>query len=90
MSDDGFARNYGTFNTSVAFMLPKKIKNGQPWALWLGFNGSSIFEANSGVLTDVTKCQNGAMSHGRKSTVASMMEMIRAHRNAKALPASTK
>ena len=90
MSDDLFARNYGTFTTSVAFMLPKKIKNGQRWVSWVGFNGSCFFETNSGVLTNVTKCQNRAMSHGRKSTVASMMEMIRAHRNAKALPASTK
>ncbi|HEX3653953.1 MAG TPA: hypothetical protein VHU18_14130 [Rhizomicrobium sp.] len=84
LSDNVEAQNYGTFGMSVAFQLPKKIKDGAEWAVWVGFAGTTFFQGNEGELTGVTNCQNGAVKgNGRKSTVASVAELIRAHRNAR-------
>jgi hypothetical protein len=84
LSDNLMALNYLSPFESVAFQLPKKIKDGATWALWVGFNGTTFFQGNAGELSGVTDCQNRAERHGGKSTVASVMELIRAHRNAKA------
>jgi hypothetical protein len=81
MSDDFYAKNYHNFTTAVSWTLPRKIKNGQPWTLWIGFSGTTLFEASSGVLTGVSKCKNHPLSHGTKSTVALVRKLIAAHRN---------
>jgi hypothetical protein len=85
MSDTYFAKNYGIYSEQLSFALPKTIKNGQLWTLWVGMNGTTSFEVNTGVLLNVGKCQNGPKSHGTKSTVDVVKEIIAAHRNAKAL-----
>jgi hypothetical protein len=48
-------------------------------------DGTTFFEANSGQIISVQKCQNRAVNRGRKSTLDSVKEIIAAHRNAKAL-----
>jgi hypothetical protein len=82
MSDNIEAQNYGNYSTSLNYTLPKKIKNGQPWGLWIGLNGTTLFYGNSGVLVNASKCQNGPMSHGSKSTVEGVKAVIQAHRKA--------
>ena len=82
MSDSIEAQNYRDFSYSVNYTLPKKIKNGQPYGLWLGEFGTTLFYGNGGVLVNASKCQNGPMSHGTKSTVESLKAIIQAHRNA--------
>jgi hypothetical protein len=70
MSDDYLAKNYGNFHTAVSYALPKKIENGAPWAVWVGMDGTTFFEASTGgVLINVGTCQNRAAKHGGKSTL---------------------
>jgi hypothetical protein len=83
MSDDFFAKNYGNYSTALSFLLPKRIKNGQPLSVWLGMNGTTFFEAESGYVIREGKCQSPAVSHGRKSILDGVKEIIAAHRNAK-------
>jgi hypothetical protein len=85
MSDDFFAKNYGNFSTAVSYTLPKQIKNAQPWTGWIGMNGTTYFEFNSGILDIYGKCQKPAAKRGMKSTLDGVKEIIAAHRNAKAL-----
>ena len=85
MSDDYFARNYGNFSSALSFILPKKIKDNQLWSVWVGMDGVTFFEVNSGSLVSVGNCQNPAVNHGRKSTLDGVREIIEAHRNAKPL-----
>jgi hypothetical protein len=85
MSDDILAENYGNYSTAVSYALPKKIRNGQPWSAWVGMNGTNFFEAGSGYIINVGDCQNRPVNHARKSTLDSMRELIRMHRNAKAI-----
>lgn len=82
MMSDNFSQNYGT---TLAYLLPAKIKDGKPWQLWIGLDGT-FFEGGSGVLIDVTKCGKAAKANGRKSTLASVRELIRVHRNANMSP----
>jgi hypothetical protein len=70
---------------AVSWTLPKKIKNGQPWTLWVGQDGVTFFEDNSGGLVNVGYCQNPAVHHGRKSILDGVRAIIAAHRNTKAL-----
>jgi hypothetical protein len=85
MSDNVFAKNYGIYSEQLNYTLPKKIKNGQTWTAWVGLNGTTSFEINSGPIVNVGNCQNPAVNHGRKSTIDGVKEIIAAHRNAKAL-----
>ena len=74
MSDNYFG-NYKSI--ALNYTLPKKIKNGQPWTLWVEFSGTTSFEGNSGVLVNTNPGHKGA-----KSTVANLKTLITAHRNA--------
>ena len=85
MSDDFFAKNYGNFSSALSFILPKRIRNGQPLSLWLGMNGTTFFEAESGFIIREGKCQSPALSHGRKSILDHVKAIIAAHRDAKSL-----
>jgi hypothetical protein len=62
MSDNIFARNYGSNYFVVSFTLPKKLKNGKPWELWCDFTGTTSFECNSGVLINVVAGHKGHTS----------------------------
>lgn len=84
MSDNILAMNYGENSTYLNYVLPKKIANGKPFEQYIGFFGTSSFFNGSGALANVMKCQNGAAaSHGTKSTIDGVKEIIAAHRNAK-------
>jgi hypothetical protein len=82
MSDNGFAQNYGIFSEQLIYTFPKKIKNGRPITIWIEFNGTSSFEANSGTLQGVTKCKAGdvPVGHGRTSTLAGVKALLVARR----------
>jgi hypothetical protein len=81
MSDDIYAKNYNDYTTAAGWTLPRKIKNGQPWSVWVGFSGATLFEAGSGWLVGVSKCKNHPLSHGTKSTVELVRTLVAAHRN---------
>ena len=74
MSDDLYGFEEGIFSKQLQYALPKKIKSGQPWTMWIGMNGTSSFEANSGVLVNVQEGQKAAR------TAAALMTLIRANR----------
>lgn len=82
MSDDFEAKTYGNYTTSLGYALPKKLENDQPWSLWIGMDGVSFFEGNSGVLIRAGQCQSPAVGHGRKSTFDAVKEIIAARRAA--------
>lgn len=48
LSDNFEAMNYGVYTEYVSYDLSLPLRNGGAWAMWLGFSGTSIFEANSG------------------------------------------
>ena|ERR1700734_1463226 len=83
MSDNIEAENYGIYSEQLSYGLPKKIKSWQPWTLWVGLNGTTSFEGNSGIIWE-QNCQSPAGNHGRKSTLDGVKEIITAYRNAKA------
>jgi hypothetical protein len=84
MSDTIFAKNYGIYSEQLSYGLPRKIEQGAPWTLWVGMNGTTSFEANSGWIVEVRRCGNPAVNHGRKSTLDVVKALIAAHRNAQA------
>jgi hypothetical protein len=77
MSDTFYGKNYDIFSIQIAYTLPKKIANGQPWTLWVGEDGVTSFEGNSGTLVDV----DGAVHRGTKSTAAAVKQLIAQHKN---------
>jgi hypothetical protein len=84
MSDNFESKNYGCNYLQIAYTLPKKIKNGAPWTLWIGESGFTAFEANRGVLINV-HAGRYIKGHGTTSTLSLVKQFIQAHRNAKAL-----
>ncbi|HWE07102.1 MAG TPA: hypothetical protein VG274_10360 [Rhizomicrobium sp.] len=74
MSDNFFGKNYGIFSEYLNYVLPKKIKNGKPWELYVGINGTTSFFGNSGVLVDA------AAAKGRVSTASMLKGLIQTHR----------
>ena len=54
MSDTYFGQLYGIFSEYLNYTLPKKIKNGAQWTLWVGIRGVTSFEGNSGVLINTS------------------------------------
>jgi hypothetical protein len=60
MSDNLYGFEEGLFNKQLLYMLVKKIKNGQPWTIWIDINGTSFFQANSGVLINIQENQKSA------------------------------
>ena len=75
MSDNYYGKNYGIFTTYLNYNLPKKLANGKPWELFVGFNGTSSFFGNSGVLTNVA-----AAKRGGKSTTAGLKMLLQVHK----------
>jgi len=76
MSDVYFCQNDGLCSWAISYALPKKIKTGQPWVLFIKFSGTSAFLGNYGLLT------NASPGHKSKvSTVTKMKELIAVHRN---------
>jgi hypothetical protein len=78
MSDTFFAKNYGIFSEQISWTLPAKPVNGAPWTLWIGINGVSSFEGNSGILSDVTKGKAHILHGSTKSIVSAMRQMLAA------------
>jgi len=52
LSDNYFCQNDGLCSWGISYALPKKIKNGQPWVLFIKFSGTSALLGNYGVLTN--------------------------------------
>lgn len=84
MSDTYLAKYYGMFSEQLSYTLPKKFLTGyhsQPWTLWIGFNGTTSFEGDSGILDNVSNCQNVAGHRGTRSTLEHVTELLAANRN---------
>jgi len=79
MSDNFFAADYGIASEYVSFHLPKKIKNGATWEVWLGLSGTTAFLANEGPLINVGQNHKSA-SH--KSIAKSLKSLIALHKKA--------
>jgi hypothetical protein len=84
MSDNFYSKNYGCNYLQLGYTLPKKIRDGQPWTLWIGEYGFTAFEANAGTLANVNRCKDGAgmKSHGTTSTLSLVKQLVAARRNA--------
>jgi hypothetical protein len=80
VSDTYLGQIYGIFSEYESFTFPKKIKNGAPYELWIGMNGTTSFQAASGVLGNVDGGQ--PVRKGRKSTSDGLKELIQLHKNA--------
>jgi len=80
MSDPLFCQNYGQCNTYINYQLPKKIKNGAPWTLTIGFSGTTSFFGNSGVLINTGPAHK---NKGTTSTVKNLKQLIQVHRNSR-------
>jgi hypothetical protein len=78
MSDTLEGKNYGVFTEQLTFTLPKKIKQGGAWTLWVGLSGVTAFEGNSGELINVTPARKGAVS-----TASVLNKLIQARLNGK-------
>jgi hypothetical protein len=79
MSDTFFGQNYGIFSEYLSYTLPKKLKNGKPWELFVGINGTTSFLGNEGVIINVGHgAQHRNASH--KSTSANLKQLIQLHR----------
>ncbi len=79
MSDNFWAKTYGSFAVVLNYQLPKKIANGQPWTLTIGLGGTTSFITNSGVLANVNHAHNGKV--GAKSTTSNLKTLIQLHRS---------
>jgi hypothetical protein len=79
-SDNYLAKNDGIYNEYLSYTLPKRIKSGKQWTLWIGLSGYTNFEGNSGVLNNVTAGAHGIKSHGTTSTAAKVKQLVAAHR----------
>jgi len=78
MSDPYFCQNDGLCSWSISYALPKKIKTGQPYLLFIKFSGTSSFPGGYGVLV------NAMPNHKAKnSTISRMKELIALHRNSR-------
>jgi hypothetical protein len=82
MSDTFFGAAYGIFSEYVSFMLPKKIKNGEQWQVWLGINGTTSFLANAGPLINVSK-NTAHVTKSKTSTMAQLKDYISLHKKSK-------
>lgn len=78
MSDTVYGQNYGIFSEQINFVLPKKLKAGQPWSLWVGVDGISSFEGNSGVLVNP-----GAVRRGNRRAFDVVRQLVGAYRGRK-------
>jgi len=77
MSDTYFCQNLGLCSWAISYALPKKIKTGQPWLLFIKFSGTSSFLGKYGVLLNATPNHKG-----KNSTLSKLKELIALHRNA--------
>ena len=78
MSDTIEGKNYGIYSEQLGYALPKKIATGAAWSLWVGVNGISSFEGNSGVLNKVNAHVYGK---GSASTFNAVKNLIQNHKN---------
>jgi hypothetical protein len=73
MSDTYEGKLYGVFSEQLAYTLPGKIASGGEWTLWIGLDGVTSFEGNSGVLNNVDA---HAFSKGKVSTASVVKQLI--------------
>ena len=80
LSDSSYGKNYGIYSEQINYTVPAKPKNGGQWTLWIGLDGVTVFEGNSGALVDVTKGAIHNAGRGAKSTASVVRQVIAAHR----------
>lgn len=80
LSDNFEAKNYGVYTETVSYTLPRKIRQGREWTLWISLSGTSNFEANSGSLNKVTTGARGIERRGTTSTLAGLKQIIASYR----------
>lgn len=78
MSDTQLGKNYGIFSEQISWTLPARPRNGAPWTLWVGLNGVSSFEGNSGTLVNVTKGKVHIPRSGRAGTASVVRRLLAA------------
>jgi hypothetical protein len=80
MSDSIFAQEYGIFSEYISVLLPEKLKKGKGiWETWIGLNGTTAFEANTGPLIEVDAA---ARKKSGKSVTTGLKELIAVHKAA--------
>ena len=81
MSDSYFLQQYGIFSEYVGYLIPEKCKPGKSiWQLWVGINGTTAFEANTGSLNCTPNAP--ARKGNGKTTAAGLKELIAVHKAA--------
>ena len=79
-SDNNLAKNYGTYEYSFSYVLPKKIGSAKPWALFCYYDFAtfhSAFECNSGILINVARGVRKPVGHSHISTVSKVLAALR-------------
>jgi len=77
MSDTYLCQNDGLCSYTLSYALPKKIKNGEPWLVFVKLGGTTAFLANWGLILNVTP-----RAKGKISTISKLKELLAVHRNA--------
>jgi hypothetical protein len=74
VSDNAMAIDYGIFSEYMSFTLPRKLKTGKPWEMWIGIGGTTSFLGASGVIiaNDPAKPRTG------KSIKANLQQFLQA------------
>lgn len=79
LSDNALGNNYGIYSEYLNYQLSLPLKNGGSWSLWVGVNGISSFEGNSG-----TYNVDGAGRGGRNivAETRALLEKLKSTRTA--------
>ena len=79
LSDNYYAA-IGHNSTSVGYTLHEGAKPGSAWTMWVEYNGTSAFEASSGILLRDQPAQYGR-GKPMPSTVAQVENLVRVHKS---------
>jgi hypothetical protein len=75
MMSDNHTGNYTS--VAISYWLPKSLRPGKIWSLWVEFSGISSFKYESGILLGAAPVHKAA-----PSTLTRVQSLIRAHRDA--------
>ena len=78
LSDNALGNNYGIYSEYLSYLLSLPLKNGGSWSLWIGINGISSFEGNSGTYNV------DGQRHGGRSIAAETRALVEKLKSAKA------
>jgi hypothetical protein len=77
MMSDNHTANYTS--VGISYWLPRKLKNGSVWSLWVEFSGTTSFKYESGVIIR----SGAAARRGAQDTLSRVRALVRAHRRAR-------